>query len=197
MTLVGELLRIAAERTPDPAEHCDLCGVDVPAEHRHLLHLEDRQILCSCESCFALRAGEAGFLPTGNRVVWLDDFTLPEETWASFRIPIGLAFFLDSSAAGAVSALYPSPAGATESELELGAWSQLAEANPVLETLAADVEALVVNRMADPPQFAIAPIDRCYALVGLVKLHWQGISGGTELGVAIEGFFDGIRRDAA
>jgi hypothetical protein len=51
--------------------------------------------------------------------------------------------------------------------------------------------------MADPPQFAIAPIDRCYALVGLVKLHWQGISGGTELGVAIEGFFDELRRDAA
>jgi hypothetical protein len=197
MTLVGELRRLAAERTPDPAEHCDLCGADVPSAHRHLLQLEDRQILCSCETCFALRSGEAGFLPTGSRVVWLDDFTVPDEIWSSFRIPIGLAFFFDSSAAGAMSAFYPSPAGATESELELGSWSELVEANPILGTLATDVEALVVNRLADPPQFAIAPIDRCYALVGLVKLQWEGISGGTELARAIEGYFDELRRDAA
>jgi hypothetical protein len=196
VTLVRELRRVAAKRTPDPAEHCDLCGADVPPVHRHLLQLEERQILCSCESCFALRSGDAAFLPTGDRIVWLDDFTLPEEIWSSFRIPIGLAFLFDSSAAGAVTALYPSPAGATESELELESWTELVAANPTLGTLATDVEALVVNRLADPPQFAIAPIDRCYALVGLVKLRWEGISGGTELGAAIEDFFTELRRDA-
>jgi hypothetical protein len=197
MTLVRELRRRTARRTPDPSEHCDLCGTGVAAAHRHLLQLDDRQILCSCETCFALHSGDPAFLPTGDRVVWLDRFTLPEEVWSSFRIPIGLAFFFDSSAAGAVTGFYPSPAGATESELELESWTELVAANPILGTLAADVEALVVNRLADPPQFAIAPIDRCYALVGLVKLRWEGISGGTELGAAIEGFFDELRRDAA
>ena len=45
--------------------------------------------------------------------------TLSDEAWASFGIPIGLAFFIDSSATGGIVALYPSPAGATESELEI------------------------------------------------------------------------------
>ena len=50
--------------------------------------------------------------------------------------------------------------------------------NPVLETLEADAEALVINRMADPPQHAIVPIDVAYQLVGVVKASWEGISGG-------------------
>ena len=36
----------------------------------------------------------------------------------------------------------------------------------------------MVNRMSEPPLYAIAPIDRCYKLVGLVKARWEGISGG-------------------
>ena len=34
------------------------------------------------------------FRPVGNRTVWLDDFALSDEQWASFQIPIGLAFFM-------------------------------------------------------------------------------------------------------
>ena len=52
---------------------------------------------------------------------------MPDERWASFAIPIGLAFFMRSSVAGGVVALYPSPAGATESQLDLGAWDSLCE----------------------------------------------------------------------
>ena len=46
------------------------------------------------------------------------------------------------------------------------------------QTLEADAEALVVNRMAEPPQHAIVPIDVAYQLVGVVKASWEGISGG-------------------
>ena len=60
------------------------------------------------------------------------DFELPEEIWAQFRIPIGLAFFMYSSVTDCVVALYPSPAGATESELHFETWSRLADMNPVL-----------------------------------------------------------------
>jgi hypothetical protein len=200
-SIVRDLRRLTAARAaagpPRPVERCDLCGGEVPAEHRHLLQLEERQILCACESCFALRAGEPGLRPTGRRVAWLDGFTLAEEVWAAFRIPIGLAFFFRTSVGSGVTALYPSPAGATESELELGAWDELVAANPVLETLEPDAEALVVNRLAGPPAFAIAPIDRCYALVGLVKLCWEGINGGAGLRRAIEGFFDELRAEAS
>ena len=51
--------------------------------------------------------------------------------------------------AAAIVALYPSPAGATESELELAAWDALCAANPVLDRLEPDAEALIVNRLAD------------------------------------------------
>jgi len=199
--LVRDLRRITAARAtarpPRPVERCDLCTTEVPPDHRHLLQLEERQILCACESCFALRSGEPQFRPTGNRVLWLEDFELADDVWAEFGIPIGLAFLFRSTVAQQVVALYPSPAGATESELELSSWSRLVEANPVLETLAADSEALIVNRLADPGQFAIAPIDRCYALVGLVKLRWEGINGGRGLADAVSEYFDALRADAA
>jgi hypothetical protein len=203
MTTIAELRKIAAgrvaerpQRKPRPVERCDLCGTEVEADHRHLLQIVDRQIVCACEACFARRSGEAEFRPVGRRVVWLDEFVLRDEIWGAFRIPIGLAFFFQSTVIGEITALYPSPAGATESELDMGAWAQLVASNPILATLEPDTEALIVNRMGDRQQFAIAPIDRCYALVGLVKVKWQGISGGNELGEAIQGFFDDLERDS-
>ena len=177
-------------------EHCDLCGTEVVPDHRHLLELEQRRIMCTCESCFALRSGDPQYRPTGRRILALDEFELPDELWAEFRIPIGLAFLFRSSVEFQVVAFYPSPAGPTESELDLTAWDQLVAANPVLGTLDTDSEALIVNRLADPPEFVIAPIDRCYALVGLVKLKWEGINGGVGLGEAIASFFTALRKEA-
>lgn len=177
-------------------ELCDLCGKPVDHDHRHLLHLVDRRILCTCESCLALRGGDPELRPTGTRTLWLDGFRLSDETWASFDIPIGLAFFIDSSASGGVVALYPSPAGATESELQPDTWRDLRSENPVLMGLEADAEALIVNRMAEPHQFAIAPIDECYRLVGLIKVNWDGISGGSGPERAIAGFFAELEEKA-
>jgi hypothetical protein len=103
---------------------------------------------------------------------------------------------MESSVAGCVVALYPSPAGATESELHFSTWSRLVALNPVLAGLEPDVEGLIVNRVADPPVYAIAPIDRCYALTGTVKASWDGISGGAGVEEAVAGFFDGLRSEA-
>jgi hypothetical protein len=198
VTVVAELRRRKVARaTPAPAaERCDLCGTEVASDHRHLLQLEERRILCSCETCFALRSGDPDLRPTGARIVPLE-LELPAELWAAFRIPIGLAFLFASSATGGMAAFYPSPAGATESELDLGAWDELAALNPELRTLEADAEGLIVNRLADPMQAVIAPIDRCYALVGLVKLHWEGINGGPRLKEAVASFVDGLLQEAA
>jgi hypothetical protein len=177
----------------DAEERCDLCETTVPPDHRHMLNTYERQIVCVCESCWALRSGDAEFRPTGNRTLWLEDFQLPEEIWAQFRIPIGLAFFMNSSVTNCVVAMYPSPAGATESELHFETWNRLAAMNPVLEHLEPDAEALIVNRTSDPPAYAIAPIDRCYMLVGLVKAAWEGISGGAGVEAAIEEYFEDLR----
>jgi len=178
-------------------ELCDLCGTTVPSDHRHMLNLYERQIVCVCESCWGLRSGDASFRPNGTRTLWLENFELPEDIWAQFRIPIGLAFFMHSSVTDCVVAMYPSPAGATESELHFETWGRLVDVNPLLRNLEPDAEGLIVNRTGEPHQFAIAPIDRCYMLVGLIKASWEGISGGVAVERAIEGYFDELRKAAA
>jgi hypothetical protein len=190
--------RPAAARAPAPVqaaeERCDMCSIVIPADHRHLLHVEDRVIVCTCETCRARFAGEGSYRPTGSRTVWLPGLELSDEHWASFRIPIGLAFFFHSSTGGpegtsGLVAFYPSPAGTTECELDLGPWQQLVAANPVLEGLEPDAEALIVNRLGTARQHAIVPIDECYRLVGLVRISWEGISGGTGMHDAVARFF--------
>jgi hypothetical protein len=174
-------------------ERCDLCNTTVPEDHRHLLHLTERRIVCSCEACWARHSGDPEFRPSGMRTVWLDEFDCDEELWGLFQIPIGLAFLMRSSVTDGVVAFYPSPAGATESELDLVAWDALVARNPGLADLDADAEALVVNRLSDPHQYAIVPIDQCYALVGLIKSRWEGISGGAVLEDAVPAFFTTLR----
>jgi hypothetical protein len=198
--LVTSLRRLRPTEPPPPAapgagadEQCELCTLSLATKHRHLLHLDERRILCVCETCWAVRSGDAEYRPVGNRTVWLDDFTLSDEQWASFQVPISLAFFMVSTVSGGVVGLYPSPAGATECELDLEAWERLREENPMLADLEADAEALVVNRMADPPQHAIVPIDLAYELVGVVKASWEGISGGAATEAAVAGYFAGLR----
>ena len=149
--------RAAPDEPPAaPEERCDLCSASIPADHRHLLHVEERRIVCTCETCRALFAGDGPYRPAGSRTAWLDGFELPDELWASFRIPIGLVFFFRSSTVGGVVAIYPSPAGTTESELDLGAWEELVAANPVLEGLETDVEA----RDRQPARRRAAACDR-------------------------------------
>jgi hypothetical protein len=188
----GAATRARASAGPAP-ERCDICKTTLPDDHRHLLHLEERRIVCSCEACWALHSGDAEYRPAGMRTVWLEPFDCDEEMWGLFQIPIGLAFFMRSTVSGGVVAFYPSPAGATESELSLDAWERLVQRNPVVEDLDPDAEALVVNRLADPPQYAIAPIDECYRLVGLIKTRWEGISGGAALEQAVPDFFAALR----
>jgi hypothetical protein len=186
MSTLASLRRMA-----QVVERCDLCRGALEDEHRHMLQLEERRILCVCEPCRALRAGEAGLRPVGTRTLGLEGFVLPDDVWASFQIPIGLAFFLHSSVTDSIVAMYPSPLGATESELRLDKWNRLVELNPVLRELEPDAEGLIVDRRLNVA--AIAPIDRCYELVGLVKRRWEGISGGDGVERAIAEFFVGLR----
>ena len=54
--------------------------------------------------------------------------------WLALRVPVDVAFFFHSSAAGRVVALYPGPMGATESLLGLEHWERMAPENPELGT---------------------------------------------------------------
>ena len=42
----------------------------------------------------------------------------------------------------------------------------------------------------------IVPIDECYRLVGIIRLHWRGLSGGREVWGEIDSFFAGLKARA-
>jgi hypothetical protein len=42
----------------------------------------------------------------------------------------------------------------------------------------------------------LVPVDRCYALVGLIKTRWKGLAGGQEVWEELGEFFEGLRREA-
>lgn len=104
-------------------------------------------------------------------------------------IPIGMAFFFHGTAAGKTLALYPSPAGATESLLDLESWDEIVRDNPVLKEMEADTEALLVNRVKGEREYYLVPIDECFRLVGLIREYWHGLSGGAEVWEVIGKFF--------
>jgi hypothetical protein len=42
----------------------------------------------------------------------------------------------------------------------------------------------------------LAPIDECYRLVGLIRMHWKGLSGGREVWEHLGRFFADLNRRA-
>jgi Family of unknown function (DUF5947) len=173
------------------AERCELCSALLTAQHRHLLEMPSRKIACACDPC-ALRfqnvvGGRFKLVPRDARV--LPNFRISDPEWEALALPINLAFFFYSTSSEKMTAMYPSPAGATESLLPLTAWETLAANNPALHQMQPDVEALLVNRVGDKRAYFIAPIDKCYELVGTIRAHWKGLSGGEEVWREIDGFF--------
>jgi hypothetical protein len=175
-------------------ERCDLCSAPLDAEHPHLLEPSSRQLRCSCRACAILFSSrqDGRFLKVEPRVELLTDFRLSDAQWDDLHLPINLAFFVRNSAAGRVQAYFPSPAGATESLLTLDAWEDLAAANPMLRALEPDVAALLVNRLGHAHYHYHVSIDVCFTLVGLIRTHWRGLSGGAAVWDEIGRFFAGL-----
>lgn len=194
------LRQLARQAARSAEEHCDLCGEPIGHEHRHLLNLSSRELLCACRACAILfdRAASGGgtrrLVPT--RYLSLAGFQMTDAQWEGLRIPVNMAFFVHNTAAGRVMALYPSPMGPTESLLALETWQDLERRNPVLAGMEPDVEALLVNRVRGTEQYFVVPIDECYRLVGLIRAYWKGLSGGREVWQHIERFFTGLKQRA-
>src|SRR5262245_14187966 len=183
-----ELLRLrrflempAADPVP-PAERCELCSAELPPEHSHIVDVEARRLLCACRPCFLLftdpSAANGKYRSAGARYEQIDAAQL---AWDAFDLPIGMAFFLRSTAANRVMAFYPSPAGATESALAMDV--------PVMNRIEPDVEALLVYRSGHSTEAWIVPVDACYELVGRIRRCWRGFDGGPEAHQQIEEFF--------
>jgi hypothetical protein len=164
-------------------EWCDLCGAALAPRHDHLLDTQTRRLRCACLACVCLlRETQAGrWTLVRHGVRRRSDLHVSDEAWQALALPVDLAFFVHRSTIGRTVALYPSPAGLVEAGVEL--------MHPLLADLRPDVEALLVNRTAGRRDDYLVSIDECYRLVGLLRLHWSGFSGGTEVQGRIEEFF--------
>ena len=186
---------------PRPAapveERCEFCGKPLAAEHSHVVHIERRNLLCTCRPCYLLFSsqGAAGgkVKAVPDRVVDLGEGVFTAAQWDRLQVPVGLAFFFYNSSLGKTVAFYPSPAGATESLLAFETWEEVVREHPELAALSADVEALLVWNSPEGSACLIAPIDACYELVGIVRRNWKGFHGGEEAWQAISAFFDALR----
>ena len=194
---VAALRRFASKRTA--AERCEICASELSCDHAHLFDIQKRLLVCACEACMRTPALAEGSVlrRVPEQVRSLPGFHITDAQWQSLLIPIDMAFFFKSSPQARVVAFYPSPAGAIESLLTLETWAEVANDNSAISEMIPDVEALLVNRVGIArgvtPEYYIVPIDQCYRLVGLIRAHWRGLSGGTEVWREIGSFFSALK----
>lgn len=189
-------VRRAAERGRAAAEHCELCGLDIPEEHRHLLDTTRAEVMCTCRACALLFDRDVASL--GHfRLVPERRVRLSGVSPQDLGVPVGLAFFVaQDSRHATVIAHYPSPMGATRWEVAPEAWSRAVSGCPQLADMAPEVEALLVNTARGAEHRWLVPIDECYRLVAVVKNYWRGLSGGGRVWTEIDAYFDGLARRA-
>jgi hypothetical protein len=195
-------LKRFVERPPtpreQPEERCEMCATPIDGNHSHVVNVENRRLICTCRPCYILftHQGAAGGKVRAVPERYRHDpgFRLDEATWSQLQIPVRTAFFFTNSHLGKVVAFYPSPAGATESLLDLTAWEELVAQNPMLADLEPDVEALLVHAgRGQGFDCYLVPINACYELVGRVRQTWRGFDGGEEAWREIDGFFAALR----
>ena len=185
-------------RQPKARERCDFCGTGLLTQHEHLIDPKTRKVVCACTACAILfpSQGPTRYKRVPKRIKLLNNFKITDAQWDSLLIPIGMAYFVNSSVEDRVLSFYPSPAGATESLLEFEAWSEIAHENPALDAMEPDIEALLVNRLDHArggSEYYLAPVDKCYELVGLIRSNWRGLSGGSEVWEKIRQFFEELQ----
>lgn len=162
-------------------ERCEMCAVAIDPAHGHVVDLQSRQLLCACRPCYLLFTDEQAHLryrAVPDRYARLGP-VLDERTWDELQIPVGLAFLFHNSALDRMVVLYPGPAGATESSVEVPATDFPVALRP-------DVEALLVRRGKDG---YLVPIDACYELIGRLRTLWRGFDGGQEAHAAVAELF--------
>lgn len=193
---LATLRRIRSTRpTIIPGERCEMCAESIGVHHQHVVGLETRTLMCTCRGCYLLfsdQQAEMRYRAVPDRYLSFPDFAFDRGAWDDLQIPVSLAFLFRNSVQDRVVAFYPSPAGATESELSLESWDQLMAANPGLSLLLPDVEALLIYRTEHGRgdfRCLLVPIDVCYELVGTMRSTWRGFDGGQEARAAMDDFF--------
>jgi hypothetical protein len=188
-------LRTFAEQPRSAQLQCELCAQQLAAEHEHVVEIATGRLSCCCSACALLFRNQSTgrYRAVPRDASLLADFRMADAQWENLSIPIGLAFLFQSTRAGGVVAVYPSPAGGTESTPMSDAWDNLVRQNPVLQEFLPDVEALLVYRIEGAREHFRVPIDECYKLVGMVRSKWRGFTGGLELWNEMARFFESLK----
>ena len=171
-----------------------MCGAPVADEHQHVVDVGSRSLMCTCRPCYLLFTHDDAALAyraVPDRYLSFPD--LPAPVWDELELPVGTAFLFLNSTLDRVVAFYPGPAGATESELPLGAWDRVVAAAPGLGTLAQDVEALLVRTTDQQVRAFLVPLDACYELVGHLRSLWRGFDGGRQVRERLDAFFASVQ----
>lgn len=186
----ARVIRQASVR-PRAGPSCDLCAEPLASDHRHLLDTDEDGLLCACRACVLLfgrpAASEGRYLLVPQR-----RGRLPEISPAALGVPVGLVFFV-TGPDGHVIARYPSPAGATQWDVPAQQWADAVTACPPLRGVVPQVEAVLVRATPGRAQAWLVPIDDCYRLTAIIRQHWKGLSGGDQVWLEIDRFFDGLR----
>jgi hypothetical protein len=157
--------------------------------------------MCCCRACYLLfthsQAAQGRYRSVPDRYLTDPGHPVTAAEWSQLDIPVGLVFFLHSSQQEEeLTGFYPSPAGATECQLNLEAWEQLAAEHPLLREAAPDTEAILIRRTDDSVEHYLVPIDACYELAGRMRMLWHGFDGGAEVRESIAGFLEQVRSRA-
>jgi hypothetical protein len=183
------------------AARCEMRSAQIADEHQHVVNVEGRQLMCVCRGCYLLftdEHAELRYRAVPDRYLAFPDFALDRRRWEALQIPVGLSFFFRNSALDRVVAFYPGPAGATESELDLAAWNDIRAADPRVDMMADDTEALLVRvpqgdtDETESPECHLLPIDACYEFVGRLRMLWRGFDGGRDAHTYMDEFFGAI-----
>src|SRR5689334_20199047 len=70
---------VATRTEAQRRDRCELCRASLGESHRHLIHLDERRLLCVCEACWMIRSADPNLRPAGARRQRLEHFEMPDE----------------------------------------------------------------------------------------------------------------------
>lgn len=153
---------------------CPLCSADMELSSNHLFEVAIREVVTVCDDCALkyerLPGGPLKSIPRETRP--LLDFRMPHSI-SAIQFKGNVTFLFYSTATAKIMSICPTANGPVESTVSREIWKQLIEANPVLQEMRPDVEALLMTGNEDLREFFVAPIDVCYDLVKMFRKDWR------------------------